>query len=355
MEIAILVVTALVVSGIILGNRYLQTKRRLQKQHKVVERSVADQVAKNVVLPVDSFAFAKGASQTSKTANRKTNPPEIIYAASETLAPVPTWMKSLPKAIKRALQEEHRSTALIYALLLDPHNMKVRAQQIAYLKQIENALISDHIGSLFMTIAIRIEDRWRLPIMGQAFMRLHNAPIPAREHLLKCASSTLEAVTAASWQVPLAYLILEHHLKTPLDQATLVDNGSLEEFWAESLIVLGTIARAGHHKPEAIKHAFQAGILRLPRNGGQNPQLPPECDWQVLQECLEQLGQAKLSDRQTLVAACAEVVATNKQVSNIEVDLLSTISIVLNCPLPAVLNGTPVKRVSEKTELTVSL
>jgi hypothetical protein len=343
MEIAILVVAALVVSGsIFFGNRYLQNKKRLQKQTKVAERSVAA----NVEQPVYR--------QTNKTANRKANPPEIIHAAPEIPAPVPTWMKSLPKAIKRALQEEHRSIALIYALLLDPHNMKVRAQQIAYLKQIENPLISDHIGDLFTTIAVRIEDRWRIPIMGQAFMRLHNAPIPAREHLLKCASCTLEAVTAASWQVPLAYLILEHHLQTPLDQATLVDNGALEDFWSESLIVLGTVARAGHHKPEAIKHAFQAGVLRLPRHGGQDPVLPRECDWQVLQECLEQLGQAKLSDRKTLVAACAEVVATNKQVSNIEVDLLSTISIVLDCPLPAVLNGTPVKRVSEKTELAIA-
>jgi hypothetical protein len=351
MEIAILVVAALVVSGVIFfGNRYLQIKKRLQKQTKVAERTVAA----NVEQPVDSFACAKGDRPTNKTVDRKANPPEIIHAAPEIPTPVPTWMKSLPKAIKRALQEEHRSIALIYALLLDPHNMKVRAQQIAYLKQIENSLISDHIGDLFTTIAVRIEDRWRLPIMGQAFMRLHNAPIPAREHLLKCASCTLEAVTAASWQVPLAYLILEHHLQTPLDQATLVDNGALEDFWSESLIVLGTLARAGHHKPEAIKHAFQAGILRLPRNGGQDPVLPRECDWQVLQECLEQLGQAKLSDRKTLVAACAEVVATNKQVSNIEVDLLSTISIVLDCPLPAVLNGTPVKRVSEKTELAIA-
>jgi hypothetical protein len=342
MEIAILVVAALVVSGsIFFCNRYLQNKKRLQKQTKVVERSVAA----NVEQPVYR--------QTNKTANSKANPPEIIPAAPEIPAPVPTWMKSLPKAIKRALQEEHQSIALIYALLLDPHNMKVRAQQIAYLKQIENSLISDHIGDLFTTIAVRIEDRWRLPIMGQAFMRLHNAPIPAREHLLKCASCTLEAVTAASWQVPLAYLILEHHLQMPLDQATLVDNGELEDFWSESLIVLGTVARAGHHKPEAIKHAFQAGVLRLPRSG-QDPVLPRECDWQVLQECLEQLGQAKLTDRKTLVAACAEVVATNKQVSNIEVDLLSTISIVLDCPLPAVLNGTPVKRVSEKTELAVA-
>jgi hypothetical protein len=343
MEIAILVVAALVVSGVIFfGNHYLQTKRRLQKQNKVVERTVAANVAAKVDQP------------TNKTVNRKANPPEIIHVAPEIPTPVPTWMKKLPKAIKRALQEEHRSIALIYALLLDPHNMKVRAQQIAYLKQIENPLISDHIGDLFTTIAVRIEDRWRLPIMGQAFMRLHNAPIPAREHLLKCAFCTLEAVTAASWQVPLAYLILEHHLQTPLDQATLVDNEALEDFWSESLIVLGTIARAGHHKPEAIKHAFQAGVLRLPRNGGQDPVLPRECDWQVLQECLEQLGQAKLSDRKTLVAACAEVVATNKQVSNIEVDLLSTISIVLDCPLPAVLNGTPVKRVSEKTELAIA-
>ncbi len=341
MEIAILVVVALVVSGVIFGNR-LQAKRRLQKQNKVVERSVA--AAANVVQPVNR--------QANKAANRKATPPEIIYAAPE--IPAPTWMKSLPKAIKRALQEEHRSIALIYALLLDPHNMKVRAQQIAYLKQIENSLISDHIGDLFNIIAVRIEDRWRLPIMGQAFMQLHNAPVPVRKHLLKCASSTLETVTASSWQVPLAYLILEHHLKTPLDQATLVDNRSLEDFWSESLTVLGMIARAGHHKPEAIKHAFQAGVLRLPHNGSQDPVIPKECDWQVLQECLEQLGQAKLAERKTLVAACAEVVATNKQVSNIEVDLLSTISIMLDCPLPAVLNGTPVKRVSEKTELAIA-
>jgi hypothetical protein len=352
MEIAILVVAALVVSVAILGNRYLQTKRRSQKQSKVLDRNIAANVATKIEPPVNHPA--------SKAVNRKATPPEIIHAAPINLAPeilisVPNWMKSLPKAIKRALQEEHRSTALIYALLLDPHNMKVRAQQIAYLKQIENSLISDHIGDLFNIIAVRIEDRWRLPIMGQAFMRLHNAPIAAREHLLKCASNTLEAVTVTSWQVPLAYLILEHHLKMPLDQATLVDNESLEIFWSESLIVLGTVARAGHHKPQAIKHAFQAGVLRLPHNGGQDLELPKECDWQVLQECLEQLGQIKLSDRKTLVAACAEVVATNKQVSHIEVDLLSTISIVLNCPLPAVLNGTPVKRESEKTELAIAL
>ena len=351
MEIAILFVVALVVSGVVLGNRYLQTRKQLQKQNKIVDRSNAAKIDK----PVDR--------QASRTVNRKASPPEIIHAAPTNLAPdhptrVPNWMRSLPKAIKRALQEEHRSTALIYALLLDPHNMKVRAQQIAYLKQIESSLISDHIGNLFNTIAVRIEDRWRLPIMGQAFMQLHNAPIAAREHLLKCASSTLDAVTAASWQVPLAYLILEHHLKSSLDQATVVDNGALEDFWSESLVVLGTVARAGHHKPEAIKHAFQAGVLRLPRHcsqsDGQDPNLPRECDWQVLQECLEQLGQAKLSDRKILVAACAEVVATNKPVSNIEVDLLSTISIVLDCPLPAVLNGTPVKRVSEKTELAIA-
>jgi hypothetical protein len=345
MEIAILVVVAFVISGVIFGNRYLQTKKRLQKQNKMTERNVTANTAKNDQ-PIER--------QTSKTVNRQATSPEIIPAVRETPTTVPTWMKSLPKAIKRALQEEHRSIALIYALLLDPHNSKVRAQQIAYLKQIENSLISEHIGDLFTTVAVRIEDRWRLPIMGQAFMRLHNAPIAAREHLLKCASSTLESVTAASWQVPLAYLILEHHLQNSLDQATLVDNRVLEDFWSESLIVLGTVARAGHHKPEAIKHAFQAGVLRLPHNSGQDPVLPRECDWQVLQECLQQLGQTKLSDRQTLVAACAEVVATNKQVSNIEVDLLSTISIVLDCPLPAVLNGTPVKRVSEKTELAIA-
>jgi hypothetical protein len=340
MGIHILLIAALAVSGFIFGYRYLRIKQRSKNQKKIAgDRSIAQ--------PVVNRPLARPNLTPSTPA---ISPPPI----PDIPLPVPRWLKSLPKALKRALLDEHRSIALIYALLLDPHNIKVRTQQIAYLKQIENSLISNHINDLFNTIAVRIEDRWRLPIMGQAFMQLHNAPLAAREHLLKCASNTLDAVTVASWQVPLAYLILEHHLSSPLDQATVVDNGTIEDFWSESLIVLGTIARAGHHKPEAIKHAFQAGVMRLPRHHGQETKLPTECDWQVLQECLAQLGQAKLAERQIFVAACAEVVATDKQVSNIEVDLLSTISIVLNCPLPAVLNGTPVKRESERTELVVA-
>jgi hypothetical protein len=337
MGIEILLIVALIVSGFIFGYRYLRVKQRSQKPLKTVESKTTDHLVAN--RPVAKFEVISIPKNIS---------------TQDTPVQTPRWLKSLPKAIKRALLDEHRSSALIYALLLDPHNIKVRTQQIAYLKQIENALISDHISDLFNTIAVRIEDRWRLPIMGQAFMQLHNSPMAAREHLLNCASSTLDAVTVASWQVPLAYLILEHHLSSSLDQTTMIDSGALEDFWSESLIILGTIARSGHHKPEAIKHAFQAGVLRLPRHGGQNPALPKECDWQVLQECLKQLGQTKLADRKILVAACAEVVATNKQVSHIEVDLLSTISIVLDCPLPAVLNGTPVKRESEKTELALA-
>jgi hypothetical protein len=337
MGILILLLVTLAVLGFIVGNRYLRAKQKAKNPKKVIDsKTAAPEVTARKVPPAI-----------------KDNPTKNIPIQPNIPVQVPRWLKSLPRAIKRALLDEHRSSALIYALLLDPHNAKVRGQQIAYLQQIENSLISDHIADLFTTIAVRIEDRWRLPIMGQAFMQLHNAPTAAREHLLKCASNTLEAVTVTSWQVPLAYLILEHHLKSPLDPATLVDDGSLEDLWSESLIVLGTISRAGHHKPEAIKHAFQAGVLRLPRHSGKDAELPGECDWQVLQECLEQLGQAKLTERKTLVAACAEVVATNKQVSNIEVDLLSTISIVLDCPLPAVLNGTPVKRESERTELLV--
>jgi hypothetical protein len=332
MKIALLVIAALAVSGAIFGRRW-QAKKRSQQQDKVNRRTIAA----NGSLP-----------ENSSDTNKKVQQRVVVPEAS---TPVPTWMKTLPKAIKRALLEEHRSTALIYALLLDPHNMPIRAQQIAYLKKIENPLISEHINGLFTTIAVRIEDRWRLPIMGQALMRLQKAPIAAREHLLQCAASTLEAVTAASWQVPLAYLILEHHLQTPSGSAKLGNNRGIENCWSESLVVLGTVARAGHHKPEAIKHAFQAGVLRLPHHSGQDLALPKECDWQMLQACLEKLQQTKLVDRQVLVTACAEVVATNKQVSNIEVDLLSTISIVLDCPLPSVLNGTPVKRVSEKTEL----
>jgi hypothetical protein len=259
-----------------------------------------------------------------------------------------SWLDKLPMLLQGALQEENRSISIIYALLMDPHQPQVRAAQLQYLKSVEDPEILRHITELHDCISNGVDAQWHLAILDRAVDRMRSTPATIHQHLLRCASEMLDSAASTSWRSPLAYLILEHHLSPPTAQS---ENLLLQDLWPESLKVLAMIARAGNHKPADALHAFQTGLFRLP-SPGENHQMPAECDWGILQSCLEKLAQVKLADRKILVAACAEVVAVNRIVTNIQADLLRMTAILLDCPLPPLLNQPDV--VSTRTKASIS-
>jgi hypothetical protein len=237
------------------------------------------------------------------------------------------------------LQEEYRSISIIYALLLDPNQPTVRAAQLQYLQQVEDPAILSHINELQASIAQHVEARWHLSLLDRAIDQLRSAPADTQQRLLKCAAGTLATISANTWHSPIVYLILEHRLH-PQAAAVATSNGLLlQDLWVESLTIVATIARAGQQQSDAILHAFQTGLFRLPSRRGSSMEMPIECDWQRLQVCLEQLAHVRLPDRKTLVTACTEVVTSNRQVTDLEADLLRMIAIMLDCPLPPLLNN----------------
>jgi Zn-dependent protease with chaperone function len=252
---------------------------------------------------------------------------------------VRSWLDELPKILQTALQEEYRSISIIYALLLDPDQPTTRAAQLEYLQQVEDPAILSHISELHESISQHVEVRWHLSLLDRAIDQLRSAPATTQKRLLKCAAGTLDVIASDTWHSPIIYLILEHRLH-PQSAAVATSNGLLlQELWPESLTVLATMARAGQQRSDAILHAFQTGLFRLPSRRGSSVEMPAECDWQRLQVCLEQLAHARLPDRKTLVTACAEVVTINRQVTNHEADLLRMIAIMLDCPLPPLLDN----------------
>jgi Zn-dependent protease with chaperone function len=252
---------------------------------------------------------------------------------------VRSWLDELPSLLQAALQEEYRSISIIYALLLDPDRPDVRATQLEYLQQVEDPAILSHIAELHESISQQVEARWHLSLLDRAIDQLRSASAKTQKRLLKCAAGTLDSLTSDTWHSPIVYLILEHRLH-PQAAAVATSNGLLlQELWPESLTVLATMARAGKQQSDAILHAFQTGLFRLPSRRGSSVEIPAECDWQRLQVCLEQLAHARLPDRKTLVTACAEVVTINRQVTDREADLLRMIAIMLDCPLPPLLNN----------------
>jgi hypothetical protein len=259
---------------------------------------------------------------------------------------VRTWLDELPPLLRRSLQDEHRSIALIYALLLDPYQPRVKSEQLQYLQRIEDSAIFSHIPELYESIATNVDSRWHLPLLDLAIERLELAPVSTRQHLLKCTSGMMDAVASSSWRMPLANLILEHCLHPQTSVVGKSDDLALENLWIESMIVLATIARAGQRQPDATLHAFQAGLFRLPNRNSNFLMMPDACDWQELQVCLEKLAHVKLSDRKILVTACTEVISSDRQASNLEADLLRMMAIMLDCPLPPLLDRPRAQRPS---------
>lgn len=258
---------------------------------------------------------------------------------SATPSQVRSWLDELPTLLQTALQEEYRSISIIYALLLDPNQPTVRAAQLEYLQQVEDPAILSHIAELHEAISHHVEVRWHLSLLDRAIDQQRSAPTDTQKRLLKCAAGILDSISSNDWHSPIVYLILEHRLH-PQAAAIATSNGLLlQELWPESLTVLATMARAGQQQSDAILHAFQTGLFRLPSRRGSSIEMPAECDWQRLQVCLEQLAHARLPDRKTLVAACAEVVTINRQVTDLEADLLRMVAIMLDCPLPPLLNN----------------
>jgi Zn-dependent protease with chaperone function len=262
-----------------------------------------------------------------------------MVASKATPNQVRNWLDDLPSLLQTSLQEEYRSIAIIYALLLDSSQPQVRAEQFNYLQQVEDPAILSHINEIDSCILNNMEACWQLSLLDLAIDRLRLAPADTQKRLLKCALRLQELIKTNSWHSPLVYLIIEHRIHPQSSIVATSDGLLLQNLWPESLMILATLARASQRQSKTTSHAFQAGLFRLPSQRGHNMEMPAECNWQELQVCLEQLAHVRLPDRKILVTACAEVLAVNKTVTDLEADLLRMMAIVLDCPLPPLLNS----------------
>lgn len=266
------------------------------------------------------------------------------------------WRDKLPALLQTSLQEEYRSISIIYALLIDHQQPEIRADQLKYLQQIEDPSILIHVHDLHQSITQNVETCWHLSLLDLAIDRVRSTPEHTQSNLLKCTTELQKSIATSSWHRSIVYLILEHRLH-PQANAIATSNGLLlQDLWPESLTILATLARAGQHQSTATLHAFQSGLFRLPAPRGGSMEMPVDCDWQGLQVCLEQLAHVRLPDRKLLVTACTEVLASNKPLFDLEANLLRMIAIMLDCPLPPLLDrSTRTKGDQSQTKHKVSI
>jgi len=103
------------------------------------------------------------------------------------------------------------------------------------------------------------------------------------------------------------------------------------------LIILRALACAGNiGSEEKARHAFAAGVARIPEIASKKPDFSYEENIAFLKvsNALKQLNFASFKIKQSVIDACAYCAFADQTITASEAELLRVISLAMNCPLP---------------------
>jgi hypothetical protein len=233
---------------------------------------------------------------------------------------------------------EYGTLAYIYALLLDRDRS---AAQLDYLSQLEEPAVIAQIEQMRPAVDI-IPSHQRLTSLDRQVTKIRDTVHSSR--LLKCAYGMVDILPPENWQTTLVYLVLNHRLAPTTDTPSAIYH-SIADVWVETLNILGTLARLNSNKPQEIEYSFEASLMRLPSSPSSQSKLPPAITWREFQTDLSKIAVATPKVKQTLIAACLEILNNQRQIPDDGADLMRSIAILLDCPIPSRLNQASAQRV----------
>jgi Zn-dependent protease with chaperone function len=239
---------------------------------------------------------------------------------------------------------EYGTLAYIYALLLDRNHT---TEQLDYLSQLEEPAVIEQIEQMKSAVAI-ISPQQRLTSLDRQVTKIRDTVHTSR--LLKCAYGMVDILPLADWHTTLVYLVLNHRL-APTTGTPQEIYHSIEDVWIETLNILGTLARLTGNKPQDISYSFEASLMRLPSSQSSQSKLPPAITWREFQTDLSKIAVATPKVKQTLIAACLEILNNQREIPDDGADLMRSIAILLDCPIPPRLDS-PMERLRQQTPVS---
>ncbi len=226
---------------------------------------------------------------------------------------------------------EYGTLAYLYAFLLHPDRS---TEQLDYLKRVEEPAVIEQIAKM-RSVVEELPPQQRLTTLDRQVTKIRDTAHAPR--LLRSTAGMVDILADDDWQTAIVYLILTHRL-TPIAGKPSEIYHSIEDVWAEVINIVGTVARLSSNRSEDISYSFEASLLRLPSNLARQAQLPPAITWREFQIDLTKLAAANLKVKQTLIVACLEILTPQRQLAQAAGDLMRSIAICLDCPIPPLLD-----------------
>jgi uncharacterized tellurite resistance protein B-like protein len=115
---------------------------------------------------------------------------------------------------------------------------------------------------------------------------------------------------------------------------------SLKPLAPDCAVLLSALAHIGQEAPDEVAHAFQQGAQPLGYAAQVQLRLLPakDCQLEQVDAALNRLCQAVPQIKKNVLNACAQTVAADGVIQELEAELLRAIADTLDCPIPPVLS-----------------
>lgn len=239
---------------------------------------------------------------------------------------------ALPGPLLEAARDREAAPSLVLALLLSTRPEILRQQRAELEARLGEAFALEVLG--WQGAVADLHPQLRLPLAELAFPRLRaRAATELRAIIDACYALVHADGELEVFEYCLGLLLHRQLLAAEAPLASPPAPRRLAEVEPSATTLLAVIASAGHADPALARRAFLAGLARLfPRSA--TTFAPPLAGVRALDQGWDALQALEPVSKAMLLEAVVEAATHDGRLAVAELELLRTVSALLDCPLP---------------------
>jgi uncharacterized tellurite resistance protein B-like protein len=250
---------------------------------------------------------------------------------------------TIPPSLQAAAREGLGASTLVYALLLSDDEA-VRRKQLDQLTAATSAAVCQEMLRVLPEVQA-VATHAKLPLVDLA--------IPGLRHLsptqFEQFRAAVQKLVESDGEIDLFEYVLQkvvlRHLEPYFLQARkpVIQYYSLKPLAGDCAVILSALAYLGQDEQRNIEYAFQQGAQLLSYAAQMEHRLLPEteCELEQVDTALNRLCQAVPQIKKNVLNACAQTVAADGVIQEMEAELLRAIADTLDCPMPPFIPAQP--------------
>jgi len=267
------------------------------------------------------------AAQAALTHAGTPSPAHLQYAEGLRVA--------IPASLQSAAREGLGASTLVYALLLSDDDT-TRQKQLGELTAATSAAVSQETVRVLPEVQA-VATHAKLPLLDLALPGLRHLS-PAQFEQFRAA---LPKLVESDGEIDLFEYVLQKIVLRHLEPFFLQARKPTIQFYAlrpltpDCAVLLSALAYLGQDEPDKIEYAFRQGAQLLSYAAQTELSLlsEPQCELEQVDAALNRLSQAVPQIKKNVLNACAQTVAADGVIQEMEAELLRAIADTLDCPM----------------------